>query len=85
MNALTHRRPTMPALVLLVLGLLPAGQSWLHLVALPAITFETSLALRLSMSDDRREILEKQRSIAKNGTPFEKATLALLVILGSRR
>ncbi len=85
MRALTHRNPTIPAIVLLVLGLLPAGQSWLHLVALPALTCETSYAVRLYMSEDRRETIAKQREIAKNGTPFEKSTLALILMLGSRR
>ena len=85
MSALTHRKFSIVAVVLLVVGLLPAGQAWLQLVALPALTFETSQALRLYMSDERQAILAKQRQIAKSGTPFERSTLALFLILGSRR
>ena len=85
MRALTHRKFSIVAVVLLVVGLLPAGQVWLQLVALPALAFETSQALRLYMSEDRRETLGKQREIAKSGTPFERSTLALALILGSRR
>lgn len=85
MSALTHRKPSIVAVILLVVGLLPAGQAWLQLVALPALAFETSHAIRLYMSEERRAILAKQREIARSGTPFERSTLALVLILGGRR
>jgi len=85
MSALTHRKTPLAAVVLLVVGLLPAGQVWLQLVALPALAFETSHALRLYMSEERQVTLAKQREIAKPGTPFERSTLALVLILGSRQ
>ncbi len=85
MSAFTHCNQTVLTVVLLVLGLLPAGQSWLNLVALPALAFETGYAVRLYMAEDRRETLARQREIAKTGTPLEESTMALLLILGSRR
>ena len=85
MKEFTHRNHSIAVVVLLVVGLPHAGQAWLQLVALPALAFETSHALRLYMSDERQAILEKQREIAKSSSPFERSTSALALILGSRR
>jgi hypothetical protein len=74
---------TFPTLVLLVLGLAPAGQCWLDWVALPALGVGTACVMALLDTLGGSAPLDRQSRRAISETPAEQPALAILT--GSRQ
>jgi hypothetical protein len=78
-------RPSIPVLVLLVAGLLPAGDAWYRAVALPALSVQVRYAVPLFISDGAAAPRADSAQASVSGTRLQRAAAAMTLLLGTRR
>lgn len=77
--------PSIPALVLLLAGLLPAGDAWYHTVAAPALSIQLRYAVPLSIAAWGAADSGEARRSGVSKTSLKKAAAAMALILEAHK